>query len=142
MVRRLQKSGSTSWSSRSGLKNTEINPHVGGMVLLGNYIYSTTHDNNSMGKLICVDWTTGTTMWVTTWNNKGSVIAAEGLLYFYEEKSGNVALVKPNPEKLDIISSFRVTKGSGPYWAHPVIDKGRLFLRHGDYLAAYNIKAK
>ena len=123
-------------------KNPEINPHVGGMVLIGNYIYSSTHDNNTKGRWICVDWATGKTMWITDWNNKGSVISAEGLLYLYEEKSGNVALVRPNSEKLDIISSFKVTKGSGPYWAHPVINKGRLFLRHGDYLAVYSIKAK
>ncbi len=123
-------------------KNPEINPHVGGMVLIGNYIYSSTHDNNSKGRWICVDWTTGKTMWITDWNNKGSIISAEGLLYIYEEKNGNVALVKPSGEKLDIISSFTVTKGDGPYWAHPVIDKGRLFLRHGDYLAVYSIKAK
>lgn len=123
-------------------KNPEINPHVGGMILIGNYIYSSTHDNNSMGRWICVDWNTGKTMWITKWNNKGSVISAEGLLYLYEEKSGNVALVRPNSEKLDIISSFKVTKGSGPYWAHPVIDKGRLFLRHGDYMAVYSVKAK
>ena len=123
-------------------KNPDINPHVGGMVLVGNNIYSSTHDNNSMGRWICVDWTTGKTLWIKEWNNKGSVISAEGLLYIYEEKSGNVALVRPNSEKLDIISSFRVTKGTGPYWSHPVIDKGRLFLRHGDYMAVYNIKAK
>ena len=123
-------------------KNPEINPHVGGMVLIGNYIYSSTHDNNSIGRWICVDWTTGKTMWITPWNNKGSIISAEGLLYLYEEKNGNVALVRPNSEKLDIISSFQVTKGEGPYWAHPVIDKGRLFLRHGDYLAVFSIKSK
>jgi hypothetical protein len=123
-------------------KNPDINPHVGGMVLIGNYIYSSTHDNNSKGRWICVDWNTGKTMWITDWNNKGSIISAEGLLYFYEEKSGNVALVKPSSEKLDVISSFRITKGTGPYWAHPVIDKGRLFLRHGDYLAVYSIKVK
>lgn len=123
-------------------KNPDINPHVGGMVLIGNYIYSSTHDNNSMGRWICVDWTTGKTMWITEWFNKGSIISDEGLIYIYEEKNGNVALVRPNSEKLDIISTFRVAKGTGPYWAHPVIDKGRLFLRHGDYLAAYNIKAK
>jgi outer membrane protein assembly factor BamB len=45
-------------------------------------------------------------------------------------------------EKLEIISSFKVTKGDGQYWAHPVIDKGRLFVRHGDYLAVYSLKAK
>ena len=123
-------------------KNPEINPHVGGMVLIGNYIYSSTHDSNSKGRWICVDWTTGKTMWITDWNNKGSVISAEGLLYIYEEKTGNIALVRPNSEKLDIISSFRITKGDGPYWAHPVIDKGRLFVRHGDYMAVYSLKAK
>lgn len=123
-------------------KNPEINPHVGGMVLIDNYLYSSTHDNNAMGRWICVDWNTGKTMWITSWNNKGSVISADGLLYLYEEKNGNVALVRPNSEKLDIISSFQVTKGAGPYWSHPVINKGRLFLRHGDYLAVYSIKAR
>jgi outer membrane protein assembly factor BamB len=123
-------------------KNSEITPHVGGMVLIGNYIYSSTHDTNSKGRWICVDWTTGKTMWTTGWHNKGSVISAEGLLYIYEEKMGNLALVRPNSEKLDIISSFRVTKGDGPYWSHPVIGKGRLFVRHGDYMAVYSLKAK
>jgi outer membrane protein assembly factor BamB len=123
-------------------KNSEINPHVGGMVLIGNYIFSSTHDTNSKGRWICVDWTSGKTMWTTNWNNKGSIISADGLLYISEEKNGNIALVKPNSEKLEIISSFRVTNGSGPYWAHPVIDKGRLFLRHGDYMAVYSLKAK
>jgi outer membrane protein assembly factor BamB len=123
-------------------KNPDINPHVGGMVLVGNYIYSSTHDNNTKGRWICVDWNTGKTMWITDWHNKGAIIANDGLLYIYEEKDGNVALVRPNSEKLDIISSFQVKGGSGPYWAHPVINKGRLFLRHGDYLAVYNIKAK
>lgn len=121
-------------------KNPEINPHVGGMVLLGNYIFSSTHDTNTRGRWICVDWTTGKTMWATLWFNKGSIIAADGMLYIYEEKTGHVGLVNPSSEKLDIVSTFQVTKGDGPYWAHPVIDKGRLFVRHGDYLAIYSIK--
>ena len=123
-------------------KTPEFNPRVGGMVLIGNYIYSSTHDSNSKGRWICVDWTTGKTMWITDWYNKGSLISAEGLLYIFEEKTGNLALVRPNSEKLDIISSFSISKGDGPYWSHPVIDKGRLFVRHGDYMAAYSLKAK
>jgi len=52
-----------------------------------------------------------------------------------------VALVKPSSSKLDVVSKFRITKGSGPFWAHPVISKGRLFIRHGEYLAVYSVKA-
>jgi outer membrane protein assembly factor BamB len=123
-------------------KNTDITPHVGGAVLLGNYIYSSTHDSNSKGRWICVDWTTGKTMWITAWQNKGSIISADGMLYIWDETSGNLGLVKPSSEKLEVISSFRITKGDGPYWAHPVIDKGRLLVRHGDYLAVYSLKSK
>jgi hypothetical protein len=112
------------------------------MVLLGNYIFSSTHDTNSKGRWICVDWTTGKTLWINEWYNKGAVISAEGLLYIYEEKSGHIGLVKPNKEKLEILSEYQITKGTGPYWSHPVINKGRLFIRHGEYLAVYSIKAK
>jgi len=123
--------------------NPDFNPHVGGKLLIGNYLYGSTHDNNSMGRYVCVDWTTGETMWITEWNNKGSMIAADGLIYILEEVGGNVALVNPNPEKLEVISSFKMNSKSdvGPFWMHPVIDKGRLFLRHSDYFAVYDIKA-
>jgi outer membrane protein assembly factor BamB len=121
-------------------KNTDFTPHVGGMVLLGNYIYGSTHDTNSKGRWICVDWNTGKTMWTTDWNNKGSIISADSMLYIFEEKQGYVGLVNPSGEKLDVVSFFQITKGTGPYWAHPVIDKGRLFIRHGDYMAVYSLK--
>jgi len=63
------------------------------------------------------------------------------LLYIYDERSGNVGLVKANPEKFDLISSFKISKGSGPYWAHPVIHNGKLYIRHGKVLMAFNIKS-
>jgi hypothetical protein len=64
------------------------------------------------------------------------------MLYCYEEKKGNLALVKANPEKYDKISSFKIPLGSGPHWAHPSISDGRLYVRHGDALMVYDIKGK
>lgn len=122
-------------------KNNDVTPHVGGAVLVGNLIFSSTHDTNSMGRWICVDWNSGKTLWINEWHNKGSIISADGMLYIYEEKSGHVGLVKPSQQKLDVVSMFQVNKGSGPNWAHPVISRGKLFVRHGDYLAAYSIRA-
>ena len=42
-------------------KNPELEPHHGGMVLLGDYIYSSNHMSNSMGEWLCVNWNTGET---------------------------------------------------------------------------------
>ncbi len=122
-------------------KNADIDPHVGGFVLIGNTLYSSNYQSNTLGKWVAVDWNTGKTLWINDWYNKGSIIAADGMLYLFEEKSGHVGLARPSAEKLDIVSEFRLpTKSEGPYWAHPVIHNGRLYLRHGDYLAVYNIK--
>jgi len=121
-------------------KNNDIDPHVGGVILLENYLFSSTWDNNAKGKWICVDWETGKTMWINEWYNKGSIISADGMIYIFEEKSGHVGLVKPRNDKLEVISEFRITEGEGPYWAHPVIHKGILYIRHGEVLMAYNVK--
>jgi len=121
-------------------ENRSFDPQLGGVVLLGNNIYGTTHMSKPVDMWACVDWATGITMWTTKWYSRGSVISADGMLYFFDEKSGHVALVKPDTSKLDIVSEFQVTKGDGPFWAHPVISDGKLYIRHGDILMAYQIK--
>lgn len=121
-------------------ENRNFDPQMGGVILLGDYLYGNNHMSKPVDTWVCVDWNTGKTMWTEKWYSKGSVISADGMLYFYEEKSGHVALVNPNPAKLDIVSEFQITKGEGPFWAHPVISKGRLYVRHGDYLMVYRIK--
>jgi len=120
--------------------NPDFDNHIGGVVKVGDCIYGSNWTNNTNGNWMCVDWNTGKTMYETKWFNKGPIISADGLLYCYEEKSGNLALVKPNPEKFDVISSFRIEKGSGPHWAHPAIFGGKLFVRHGECLMVYDLK--
>ena len=121
-------------------ENRNFDPQLGGVVLLGNYLYGTNHTSTPSDTWICVDWTTGKTLWTKKWYSRGSVISADGMLYLFEERSGHVALVKPDTSKLDIVSEFQITKGAGPFWAHPVINNGRLYIRHGDVLMVYKIK--
>lgn len=120
-----------------------LDVHHGGVVLVNGYIYGSNWLSNSNGNWCCIDWNTGKKMWEQHWNNKGSIIAADGMLYIYDEKYGNVGLLRPNPQRFDLVSSFKVTMGSaGPYWAHPVIKGGILYLRHTNALMAYDIKAR
>lgn len=91
---------------------------------------------------MAVDWTTGESLYDYAWpgKGKGSVITADGMLYCYDERRGTVALVRPTRDTFDIVSSFNITKGEGPHWAHPVIVDGVLYIRHGSAFFAYKIK--
>lgn len=131
------KQGSVAWT------DSILDNHHGGVLLINGYIYGSNWLNNGDGNWCCIDWETGKKKWEEHWQNKGSVIAAEGMLYLYDEKKGTVGLVRATPEKFELISSFNLTQGTqGPYWAHPVIHKGILYLRHNNALMAYDIREK
>jgi len=53
-----------------------------------------------------------------------------------------LALVKVASSGYEMISSFEITRGSHQHWAHPSISDGRLYLRHGDVLMAFDIKIR
>lgn len=120
--------------------NDTIDTHIGGVALVDGNLYGSNWQSNSKGKWASVNWETGKTNWEKEWINKGSTISADGMLYFYEEKRGNLALVEPSQDSLKIISTFKIEHGAGPHWAHPSIYNGMLFIRHGDVLMIYNIK--
>jgi len=120
--------------------NEVLDNHHGGIVKLGDYLYGSSWDNNSNGKWVCLNWDTGETMYETAWFNKGPIIAAGDYLYCYDEKFGNIALIKADPNEFKVISTFKITQGKrGPFWAHPVIDNGILYIRHEDAFMAYDI---
>lgn len=121
--------------------DSTLDVHLGGVVLLDNYIYGSNWLNNRDGNWCCIDWETGEVLYEEHWECKGSLIFADGHLYLYEERRGNVALVKPGPDGFRVISSFRVPEGSGPHWAHPSIHDGKLYIRHGNALMVYDIAA-
>ncbi len=129
------KNASRKWSDQ------RLDCHHGGVVLVDGYIYGSNFNTITTGDWVCLDWNTGKVMYEAAWNgNKGSIIYADGMLYCYDENTGDVALVKPSPKRFEIVSSFRVTEGTGKHWAHPALSDGRLYIRHGDALMAYDIK--
>jgi len=134
MMLRLSQDGKSvteAWRERS------LDTHHGGVVLVNGCIYGSA----SRGHRMCLDWKTGKIMYRTDRPHKGSVIAADGMLYCYDE-SGSVCLVEASPKGYNVVSSFKVTQGAGNHWAHPVIAGGRLYIRHGGVLMAHDIKGK
>ncbi len=121
--------------------NKVLDNHHHGVLVSGDYIYGSNWISNGKGKWVCLKWDTGELKYETDWINKGALIGAEELFYVYEEKTGTVGLISPNPERWDVISTFKVTEGTGPHWAHPFINDGKLYIRHGEVLMVFNIKA-
>ncbi len=108
-----------------------------GVVLVDGYLYGTGHKNN---QLVCLEMATGKLMWQSKDVKQGNVIYADGLLYVYEgPKAGVVDLVKVTSAGMELAGKLTVTEGADKHWAHPVIANGRLYIRHGDALIAYNI---
>ena len=111
-----------------------------GVVLIDGYIYGAAH---SHGLMVCLELKTGKVMWKTEEIQEAAVVAADGMIYLYEgPKKGVVNLVEATPEGFNRTGQFEFTEGGGKHWAHPTIANGRMYIRHGDALVAYNVKAE
>ncbi len=111
--------------------------HHGGVILHDGYLYGS--GSNARG-WFCLDFLTGKQVWKS--DGKGSVTFADGMLYMLDER-GTMRLVKASPAKFEKSGEFKVPKGGDSmYWAHPVVCGGRLYIRHGDKLFAYDISSR
>ena len=117
--------------------NSTFDPQIGGAVLVNGYIYGSGDRNR---RWFCVDWETGEITHDSRELGKGTVIAADGMLYAYTER-GELALIKPLPGSFEVVSTTEITLGSEQHWAHLVIDDGILYVRHGNALMAFNLNA-
>ncbi len=110
-----------------------------GVVVDNGYVYGT---SNSLGsELVCLELATGAVPWTTPQIRQGSTVYADGMLYVYEESTGEVSLVRATPDGYTRTGVFTITQGTRSHWAHPTIANGRLYIRHGDALMAFNISA-
>jgi outer membrane protein assembly factor BamB len=119
-------------------ESTELDNHHGGVVLVDGYLYGSGRANG--GRWACLDWRTGELKYSERGVGKGSVVAAEGMLYTLSER-GQMGLVPATPERHEPVAQFAIVdRGSGPVFAHPVVCGGRLYIRHGDFLYCYQLR--
>jgi outer membrane protein assembly factor BamB len=117
------------WDSKS------FDNRIGGAVLIDGFIYGSGDADRSWQ---CIDWKTGERKYSSTEIGQGAVIAANKKLIGYSER-GELFLAEANPSGFKVISKTKVKLGTDQHWAHPVINKGFLYVRHGSTLIAYKI---
>ena len=117
-------------------RNKNLSGYMGGIVKLGDYIYG---DVQWRPGLRSINAITGELI-DSLRNGEGAVIAADGMLYFYNTR-GVMHLIEPDNGRLMEISTFRITKGTKEHFSHPVINRGILYVRRGNSLMAYDIRS-
>jgi outer membrane protein assembly factor BamB len=118
---------------------------LGGQVLVGKYIYGT----NPQGP-VAAEFISGKILWLHDGLGPGSVIYADGRIYFHGE-NGEVALFDATPEAYREKGRFALPgqpkhaggggSGGERAWAYPVVANGRLYIRDLHSLWCYDVKA-
>ena len=108
---------------------------MGGFVKIGDHLYGC---GTAKRGFKSVNATTGEIEKVLKIGN-GVVIAADGMLYYYNQQ-GQVMLITLDPQNMKVVSEFKILKGNDAHFTHPVINNGKLYIRHGNVIQAFNIK--
>ena len=117
-------------------RNKELDNMMGGVVKLNGKLIASAHRKKAWKS---VDAETGETR-DTVKFGRGSTIAADGMLYCYNER-GQVGLMKVTPENMELVSQFKLARKSKEHFSQPVINNGVLYVRLGNALMAFDVKA-
>lgn len=108
----------------------------GGAIARDGCIYGSGHLNTGW---VCIDAQTGQERWQSQELAQGSLIYADGRMYWLSEQ-GVMALVKASPQAFEVAGRFEFARGRRDVWAHPVLLDGRLYLRYHDKLYCYDVR--
>ena len=131
---RLGRDGDAT-QAREAYFTKHMQNHHGGMVLVDGYLYG-----SDEGQLCCLDFKTGKVMWEDHHPGKGSVIYADGRLY-YRNEGGPIVLVEANPHKYVEHGRFdQPARSAASAWPYPAVANGKLYIRDGDVLLCFDVK--
>lgn len=107
-------------------RNNRGNPQqIGSGVIIGDHLYDASAGGS---RFQCLEVATGKILWDTRGpgkNNWGSLVLADGLLYVTDQ-AGTTHVVKPNPDKLEVLHSNPLGEASN---STPAFSDGNIFLR-------------
>jgi len=112
----------------------------GGVILLDGRLYGS--GCKAGGKsFFCAEFLTGKVLRSDKGIRKLSLTCADGMLYGVTER-GKVYLIAPRPDGFEVVSEFSLPRENRGYlFAHPVVCGGRLYIRYGENLYVYNVRA-
>jgi hypothetical protein len=116
-------------------RNQGFDSYMGGIVKLGNYLFGSATATQYFRSVDASDGLHRDSLKI----GHGAVISADSLLYYYNQR-GELKLIQQRDGRLEELSSFKLSKGTGHHFSHPVIYRGVLYQRRGQALMAYDIR--
>lgn len=130
----VEVSGSgNSFAARTIWENINMKNKFNSSVLHQGYVYGLDE-----GILTCVDVNTGERKWKSGRYGYGQLVLAGGNLIVITD-TGELVLVRATPDQHSEVARFQAIEGKT--WNYPAIAGGRLLVRNGNWMAAYNIAA-
>ena len=143
---KLSKDGNGGVKAEEVWFSRDMENHHGGVAVVDGALYGA-NGGNGGGYLACLDFKTGEVLWNEREADKrrlkkGSMILADGRIY-YRTEEGPIVLIEPNrKEYLERGRFEQPDRTSKPAWAHPVIANGKLYIRDQDTLLCYDVKSR
>ncbi len=138
---RVTRDDTGQWSTEMLWYSKDMLPYFNDMVLYDGHLYGF---NKKF--FTCLDAATGKPTWPKRVKRKaqlghGQVVldAQNGLLVATTEKTGEVVLIEANPETYVERGRFRALEEGSITWNHPVICRGKLYVRNGEEAACYSL---
>ena len=125
------------WSVAEVWFSKKAHPYFNDGVIFGDHFYGFASKS-----LVCVSLKNGEVVWnAGTRYAYGQIVLLKdcGLLVVQAE-SGKVYLVKATPD--DHTEEAKMDAIPGKTWNHPVVNRGRLYVRNGEWAAVYELKTK
>ena len=124
------------WATEEKWTSAKLKPFFDDLVVHEGCAYG--FDGNY---LTCVNLEDGGQRWRVrnSWGGQILSLADQGILLILSEK-GEVALVKADPEGHKELARFQAIQGKT--WNHPVVARGRLYVRNGEEAACYALTEK
>lgn len=122
------------------LWHTALDTCTGGGLMIDGRLYGSGY--RKVKTWLTIDWHSGRTVQELPGLAPGSAVYAEGRLYGLSEE-GRAVLLKPIADGLEIVGQIPLVQEKvRDAWAHPVLVRGRLYLRYHETLWCYDVRAR
>ena len=116
--------------------NADLDCKLSGLIEVDGTVFGT---SDKKKQWVGVDLESGNTVFTSRELKPGSFVMADGKFFIFTE-TGEVALARPAKDGFRVISRFSIpAKGVKMAFAHPVIHRGRLYVRYRGQVWGYAI---